>query len=41
MADIIIRTLDACGRLGVDIERAVRFMHENNRGLAYRHGGEA
>lgn len=40
MADIIIRTLDACGRLGVDIERAVRLKHEHNRGRAYRHGGK-
>ena len=40
MADIIIRTLDACGRLNIDIERAVTLKHEHNRGRAYRHGGK-
>lgn len=40
MADIIIRTLDACGRLGVDIERAVTLKHECNKSRAYRHGGK-
>jgi len=40
MADIIIRTLDACGRLGVDIERAVHLKHEHNKNRAYRHGGK-
>lgn len=38
MADIIIRTLDACGRLGVDIERVVTLKHECNKSRAYRHG---
>ena len=40
MADIIIRTLDACGRLNVDIERAVLLKHEHNKSRAYRHGGK-
>ena len=40
MADIIIRTLDACGRLGVDIDRAVRMKHKHNMNRAYRHGGK-
>lgn len=40
MADIIIRTLDACGRLNVDIENAVRRKHEVNQNRAYRHGGK-
>ena len=34
MADIIIRTLDACGRLNVDIERAVLLKHEHNKSRA-------
>ena len=40
MADIIIRTLDACGRLGVDIDRAVQLKHKHNMSRAYRHGGK-
>ena len=40
MADIIIRTLDACGRLGVDIEKAVMLKHDHNKSRAYRHGGK-
>lgn len=40
MADILIRTLDACGRLNVDIERAVRLKHEHNKSRAYRHGNK-
>jgi len=40
MADILIRTLDACGRLDIDIDRAVRIKHACNQARAYRHGGK-
>ena len=40
MADIIIRTLDACGRLGVDIDKAFEVKHRINQGRGYRHGGK-
>lgn len=40
MADIIIRTLDACGRLGVDIESAVNMKHSINQKRGHRHGGK-
>jgi NTP pyrophosphatase (non-canonical NTP hydrolase) len=40
MADIIFRTMDACGRLNVDIERAVLLKHEHNKSRAYRHGNK-
>jgi NTP pyrophosphatase (non-canonical NTP hydrolase) len=40
MADIIIRTLDACGRLEVDIAKAVEVKHRINQGRGYRHGGK-
>lgn len=40
MADIIIRVLDSCVRLGVDIEHAVISKHEFNKSRSYRHGGK-
>lgn len=40
MADIIIRTLDACGRLNVNIEHAVSLKHEHNKSRTYRHGNK-
>ncbi len=41
MADIIIRTLDACGRLGVDVDRAVTLKHIFNTSRPYRHGNKS
>lgn len=41
LADIIIRTLDLCGALGIDIAEAVRVKHEFNRTRPHRHGGKA
>lgn len=40
MADIIIRTLDLAGWLGVDIGRAVLVKHEYNATRPHRHGGK-
>jgi len=40
MADIIIRTLDACGRLGIDIDHAVTTKHRYNKNRPHRHGGK-
>lgn len=41
MADIIIRTLDACSHLGVDIDGAVAAKMEHNATRPFRHGGKA
>ena len=38
MADIIIRTLDLAGFLGIDIERAVMEKHKFNASRAFKHG---
>ena len=39
-ADIIIRALDNCKRLKIDILRAVNIKHEFNQTRPYRHGGK-
>jgi len=39
-ADIIIRVLDNCRKLGVDIQSAVERKHAFNKFRAYRHGGK-
>ena len=39
-ADILIRVLDNCRKLGVDIQRAVERKHAFNRNRPYRHGGK-
>lgn len=41
LADIIIRTLDLCGALGIDIEQAVEAKHAYNCTRSHRHGGKA
>lgn len=40
MADIIIRVLDSCGRLGINIGRSVKSKAAYNRTRSYRHGGK-
>ncbi len=40
LADAIIRILDLCGYLNIDIEEAVRVKAEYNRTRPYRHGGK-
>ena len=40
MADIIIRALDSCRKLGVDIESAIETKHEYNKSRPHRHGGK-
>lgn len=40
IADTIIRCLDICGSLGIDIEAEITGKMEYNRARAYQHGGK-
>lgn len=40
VADIIIRVLDLCGGLGIDIDYHVRHKMDKNRHREHRHGGK-
>lgn len=40
LADAIIRILDLCGALGLDIEAAVNRKHHYNKSRPHRHGGK-
>lgn len=40
LADVIIRVLDLCGGLMIDIEGAVRLKMKYNATRPYRHGGK-
>jgi NTP pyrophosphatase (non-canonical NTP hydrolase) len=40
LADALIRILDTCGALGIDIEETVRVKHEFNETRPRRHGGK-
>lgn len=40
LADVLIRTLDAAGGLGIDIQSAVIDKVEKNKGRGYKHGGK-
>jgi len=39
-ADIIIRVLDACKKLGVDIQSVIERKHEYNKNRSERHGNK-
>jgi NTP pyrophosphatase (non-canonical NTP hydrolase) len=38
LADVIIRTLDLCGYLGIDIEKHVELKMRYNESREYKHG---
>lgn len=40
LADAVIRTLDLCGALGLDLEGAIAAKHEFNKTRPRRHGGK-
>ena len=40
LADCIIRILDYCGKMDIDIENAILTKHEYNKTRPYRHGGK-
>lgn len=40
LADCIIRILDYCGQVGINIEEAVITKHEYNKTRPYKHGGK-
>jgi NTP pyrophosphatase (non-canonical NTP hydrolase) len=41
LANVIIRVLDMCGAMGIDIEQAVNVKHAYNETRSHRHGGKA
>jgi NTP pyrophosphatase (non-canonical NTP hydrolase) len=41
LADVIIRVLDTCAALGIDIEQAVELKHAYNATRSHRHGNKA
>lgn len=40
MADVIIRVLDTCNYLGIDIEKEIEQKMEYNKTRSYRHGNK-
>ncbi len=41
LADAVIRIMDLCGALGIDLERCMRQKIEYNETRSFRHGGKA
>jgi len=40
LADVIIRIMDYCGHVGIDLQEMILTKHEFNRSRPYRHGGK-
>lgn len=40
LADVILRILDYCGHVGIDIEKILEEKNNFNRNRPYRHGGK-
>ncbi len=40
LADCMIRILDYCGKVGIDIENVIQLKHAYNKTRPYRHGGK-
>lgn len=40
LADTVIRIMDLCGALNIDLEEAVALKHEYNKTRPYRHGNK-
>ena len=41
LADAVIRIMDLCGKMGIDLAGAISLKHEFNKERPYRHGGKA
>lgn len=40
LADCVIRILDTCEHMGIDMENMIRLKHVYNQSRTYRHGGK-
>lgn len=40
LIDCVIRIFDYCGKVGIDVEKAIKMKHEYNKTRPYRHGGK-
>ncbi len=40
LADTVIRIFDACGKYGIDLEKAIREKMDYNKTRGYKHGGK-